>query len=224
MRVFENIDCIDGIRRYPARFFDLAIVDPMYDLPDVYLCQGNKVSKTGVTRKHIDTAKKLAGGAIVCQDYFTELLRVSKHQIIWGEQYFQFQGKPKGRLIWDKCNDASSFSNAEIASCDLLDGVRIFRYMWNGMIQADMKHKEKRIHPFQKPVPLYRWILKRFAEPGFKLLDTHVGSASSLIAFEEFGLDYAGFEIDGDIYHNAVNRLEQYRLQPALFGSEEMWK
>lgn len=138
--------------------------------------------------------------------YFDELRRVSKQQIIWGVNYFNYSFSP-GRVVWDKCNGASSFSDCEIAYCSLHDSVRLYRYMWNGMcqgksitegyiMQGDKSKNEKRIHPTQKPVALYAWLYQQYAKPGDKILDTHLGSGSSRIAAWKLGLDFVGFEID----------------------------
>jgi site-specific DNA-methyltransferase (adenine-specific) len=122
-----------------------------------------------------------------------------------------------GRIIWDKKNDLSSFSKCEIAYCSLHNRTEIFRYLWNGMLQENMREKEKRIHPTQKPVALYKWLLNKYAKQGDKILDTHVGSASSLIACFQLGFDYVGFEIDKDYYESAQTRLHEAMLQPSMF-------
>lgn len=137
-------------------------------------------------------------------------------------------------IIWDKCNDGSDQSDAEIAFNSLTRRVDIFRYMWRGMFQGksiaegtvqqgNKKLNEKRIHPTQKPVNLYRWICHKYLQKGMKILDTHVGSASSLIAYEEYGLEYVGYEINKDYYDSAQKRLNEFRSQLTLFdlGMEE---
>ena len=139
-----------------------------------------------------------------------------------------------GLIVWDKCNDGSDQSDAEVAYCSLTRRVDIFRYMWGGMFQGksiikgtiqqgNKKLNEKRIHPTQKPVNLYRWICQKYLQKGMKILDTHVGSASSLIAYEEHGLEYVGYEINEDYYNDARKRLEEFRSQITLFdlGMEE---
>ena len=130
--------------------------------------------------------------------------------------------------IWDKCNDGSDQSDAEVAYCSLTRRVDIFRYMWRGMFQGksiiegtiqqgNKKLNEKRIHPTQKPVNLYRWICHKYLQKGMKILYTHVGSASSLIAYEEYGLEYVGYEINKDYYDSAQKRLNEFRSQLTLF-------
>lgn len=138
-----------------------------------------------------------------------------------GGNYFSDVLPPsRSFIVWDKrTTDAmrNDFADCEYAWMSKSLGVaRVFRYLWNGMLQGDMKNKEERFHPTQKPVALYRWILANYAKQGDKLLDTHVGSASSLIAFEERGFDYVGFEIDADYYQKAQKRLEENRAQISM--------
>ena len=224
MSKFINADCIDVMREYPDNYFDIAIVDPPYfSGPEKRKFYGCKVSPIGVQRLYGQTSEWEVPG----KDYFDELFRVSKNQIIWGVNYFQYDFGP-GRIVWDKVNGQSSFSDCEIAYCSMHDSVRLFRYMWNGMMQGksiaeghvqqgNKRLNEKRIHPTQKPVNLYRWLIQKYTKKGDKILDTHVGSASSLIAFEEAGLEYVGCEKDKEIYQSALARLEEYKSQIKLF-------
>lgn len=197
-----NLDCMKALKEYPDNHFDLAIVDPPYfSGPEKRGFYGQKVSPIGVQRFYEKSEEWKVPGP----EYFKELERVSKHQIIFGCNYFQWNFPP-GRIVWDKCNEKNSFSDCEIASCSLHDSVRLFRYMWSGMMQGksiseghiqqgNKRLNEKRIHPTQKPVALYKWLLQKYAKPGDLILDTHVGSASSLIACHELGFDYIGFEM-----------------------------
>lgn len=212
------------MKAYPDNFFDLAIVDPPYfSGPEKRKYYGRKESQIGVKRVY----QKTDEWEVPNKEYFDELFRVSKQQIIWGVNYYDYNFSP-GRIIWDKVNGSSSFSDCEIAYCSIHDSTRLFRYMWNGMMQGksiaeghiqqgNKKLNEKRIHPTQKPVNLYRWLLQKYAKQDFKILDTHVGSASSLIAFEEFGCEYVGFEKDKAIYDLALARLVNYKSQVRLF-------
>ena len=211
------MDCMEGMKQFPDKYFELAIVDPPYfkGVADEKF-YGAEVSSIGV--KRLCSSSKHWDEGIPNQDYYDELVRVSKHQIIWGCNYYAFN-QPSGRIVWDKENDSSTFSNCELASISLIDSVKIFRYMWNGMLQKDMKNKEKRIHPTQKPVALYKWLLTNYAKEGDKILDTHVGSASSLIACHELGFDYIGFEIDEDYCNMAQERLEAVKAQMNLFDA-----
>ncbi|HEM3451978.1 DNA methyltransferase [Streptococcus suis] len=224
MSKFINANCMDVMRQYPDGYFDLAIVDPPYfSGPEKRKYYGRKISPIGVQRLYGQTSEWEVPGT----EYFEELFRVSKNQIIWGVNYFQYNFAP-GRIVWDKVNGRSSFSDCEIAYCSFHDSVRLFRYMWNGMMQGksiseghiqqgNKSLNEMRIHPTQKPVNLYIWLLHNYASDGDKILDTHVGSASSLIACKELGFEYVGCELDKNIYNLAKQRLETYEMQVKLF-------
>ncbi|MBE5791648.1 MAG: site-specific DNA-methyltransferase [Clostridiales bacterium] len=214
---FRNEDCMIGMARYPDKYFDLAIVDPpYYSGPERRNYYGQKVSKTGVFRSYNPSTRQWT---VPDKTYFNELIRVSKHYIIWGCNYFDYPFQC-GRIIWDKCNGKSTFSDAEIAATDLSRTVRLFPFMWNGMMQGksieegrvaqgNKKLNEIRIHPTQKPVALYEWLLTKFAEPGWRIIDTHVGSGSSLIACSRMGYEATGFEIDIQYYLSAAKRIEE---------------
>lgn len=215
---YYNMDCMIGMKDFPDKFFDLAIVDPPYfSGPERRNYYGRKVSPIGVQRLY----GTLDVWEVPGEEYFRELIRVSKQQIIWGCNYFDWNFPP-GRIVWDKCNGNSTFSDCEIASCSIHNSARLFRYMWNGMFQGksisegwvqqgNKKLNEKRIHPTQKPINLYRWLIQKYVKPGWKILDTHVGSASSLIALEEAEIPYVGFEIDSFMYQISKQRLEEFR-------------
>ena len=203
MNFAYNMDCLSAMQQMPDKYFDLAVVDPPYfsgpERRNFYGCQ---VSPIGVQRMY----KQSEVWQVPDERYFDELRRVSKQQIIWGVNYFNYSFSP-GRVVWDKCNGASSFSDCEIAYCSLHDSVRLYRYMWNGMcqgksitegyiMQGDKSKNEKRIHPTQKPVALYAWLYQQYAKPEDKILDTHLGSGSSRIAAWKLGLDFVGFEVD----------------------------
>lgn len=223
---FYNMDCIEGIKEFPDKYFDLAIVDPPYfSGPEKREYYGRKISPIGVQRIY----KSVDDWSIPDEHYFNELIRVSKNQIIWGCNYYQYIFGP-GRIVWDKCNGTSSFSDCEIAYCSFHNSVRLFRYLWNGMMQGkgliegdvqqgNKKLNEKRIHPTQKPVLLYKWLLSTYAKSGDKILDTHVGSASSLIACREYGYKYVGFEIDKHYYNLAQERIATEGNQITLWNS-----
>jgi site-specific DNA-methyltransferase (adenine-specific) len=226
-----NMDCMEGMKQFPDKYFELAIVDPEYGRKEhggknrsgfVKQKNGTKifVSDGGYTKKLWD--KKPADIS-----YFNELFRVSKNQIIWGANYYSKNFGP-GRIIWDKVNDGSDQSDCEIAYNSLISRVDIVRYMWRGMFQGksikegtvqqgNKALNEKRIHPTQKPIKLYEWLLKKYAKPGDKILDTHVGSASSLIACHNYGFDFIGFEIDKDYYEAAQKRLQAVMSQISMF-------
>lgn len=150
--------------------------------------------------------------------YFAELARVAKKRIIWGGNYFlEHLGATECLIVWDKKRRGMNFADCEIAWTNIKQPCRIFEWKWNGMLQEDMGNKEYRIHPTQKPVALYKWLLRHYATAGDKILDTHVGSASSLIACRECGFKYVGFEIDEDYYKLAQKRLQAAEDQMNLF-------
>ncbi|MCP1103738.1 DNA methyltransferase [Aequitasia blattaphilus] len=209
------------MRKFPDNYFDLAITDPPYfNGPNRRKYYGRSESTTNIKRVKYGVIDKWD---VPGQEYFDELQRVSKHQIIWGINYYDVVLGP-GRIIWDKVNGSSSFSDCEIAYCSKHDSVRMFRYMWNGMMQGksieeghiqqgNKRLNEKRIHPTQKPVNLYRWILNTYGKPGDRILDTHVGSASSLIACDELGYLFVGFELDKEQFEKSNNRLLEAQAQ-----------
>lgn len=215
---------MDYLPQFPNKYFDIAVVDPPYfSGPEKRNYYGRTVSPIGVNRYCNPSSE----WSIPEKTYFDELYRVSNHQIIWGCNYFDHHFG-SGRIIWDKCNGNSSFSDCEIAYCSMHDSVRLFRYMWNGMFQGksiseghiqqgNKKLNEKRIHPTQKPVNLYRWIAQKYIERGWKVLDTHTGSASSLIAYQEADIDYVAFEIDPYYFNLANKRLHEHSEQITLF-------
>jgi site-specific DNA-methyltransferase (adenine-specific) len=222
--MISEVACEDNMimmARYPDKFFDLAIVDPMYIMPENYLKPGSEISTTGIKRKHNKQASDLSKLGPTGYDYFNELRRVSKNQIIWGINYYPFASEICGRIVWDKKNDSSSFSHAEIAACSSILGVRIFRYMWNGMLQENMKDKEIKIHAFQKPVSLYCYCLNNYAKRGNKILDTHLGSGSSRIAAYDLGFDFYGCELDKDYYEVQEKRFKTHISQQKLFTPEQ---
>lgn len=223
MSEFINADCLEVMAKYPNGYFDLAFVDPPYfSGPEKRRYYGRKVSPIGVKRLYGETSE----WKVPDKDYFEELFRVSKNQIIWGVNYFDYHFG-SGRIVWDKVNGQSSFSDCELAYCSLHESTRLFRYMWNGMMQGksiseghiqqgNKSLNEIRIHPTQKPVNLYIWLLQNYASDGDRILDTHVGSASSLIACEELGFDYVGCELDKDIFESSNRRLQIYKRQIKL--------
>lgn len=212
-----NADCMDIMQEMPDNAFDLAIVDPPY-FPEANLHyhNGAAVSKTGVKRRNYHRSQSWD---VPTQEYYDELLRVSKEQIIWGINYFDFAGVPVGRIVWDKQRSGliDSFSDAEIASCSLIKGIRIYQYRWDGMLQGNMKNKEKKIHVTQKPVSLYKWILDKYAKDGDKILDTHGGSMSSAIAAHDMGFEMTIIEKDPEYFATARRRLQWHQAQQKLF-------
>ena len=213
-----NIDCMQHMRETKDNYYDLAICDPPYFKGVGTLgFFGSKTSSSmrDYWKDNINTEMWDAGVPSI--DYINELKRVSKHQIIWGINYFDFSNVVgSGRIIWDKKNCGSSFSHCEIASCSMIDSVKIFRYAWSGFVQENMKQKQVKIHPTQKPIELYEWLLDRYAKLGDKILDTHSGSGSSAIAAANFGFDYVGCELDAKMCEKSQKRLDQHIKQGRL--------
>lgn len=213
MITITNEDNMELMKRYEDNHFDLAIVDPPY---------GIDISKTGNVGgnnlgKAKDYGKKEWDSVIPTANYFKELKRVSKNQIIFGGNYMieHLENTPCF-LIWDK-NNSGNFADAELAWTSFQTATRIFKSTWNGMLQHDMKNKEIRIHPTQKPVRLYEWILDNYTEKGFKVLDTHLGSGSIALACHNREFDLTACELDTDYYKNALNRLKQHQSQLTMF-------
>ncbi len=213
------------MKRYPDNHFELAIVDPPYfDGPQKLGYYGANVSGSGVVRKGY---KEIGSWQLPEEKYFKELFRVSKHQIIWGCNYYANHIPNVGRIIWDKVNGSSSFSDCEIASVSTHESVRMYSYMWNGFMQgssADGKKmegnkrlNEKRIHPTQKPVKLYEWLLMKYAKEGDKILDTHLGSGSVSIACHNLKFDLTACELDKEYYTEAMKRLDDHVSQIRMF-------
>lgn len=191
----------NGLPSYPDKFFDLAIVDPPYGIGIEKISQFSGGKRTGSNRnwKKGDWDKERP-----TEEYFKHLFRVSKNQIVWGGNYFtDFLPPSMGWVFWDKgqriCN-----SDGELAFTSFSKALRVAE-----LNRAHTQYHGGGFHPTQKPVKLYRWLLENYAKPGDLILDTHVGSASSLIACESMGFDYVGFEIDPDYYAAAKNRMSK---------------
>lgn len=225
-----NMDCMDGMAQFPDGYFDLAVVDPPYfSGPERRGFYGRRDG--GILGKRIEYTIQKTAWQVPDERYFQELFRVARRYIIWGCNYYSYP-LPPGRIVWDKCNESSSFSDCELAATNIHDSVRLFRYMWNGMMQGksitegstmqgNKVRNEKRIHPTQKPVILYDWIFQKYAEPGFKILDTHLGSGSSRIAAYEAGLDFIGFEIDPTMFAAEEQRFADHTAQQSLFHAQK---
>lgn len=225
LNVAHNIDCMEYMRSIPDKFFDLSVVDPLYfSGPEKRGYYGAKESKIGVHRGyHISPDWEIPG-----PEYFAELFRVSKKYIVWGCNYFKADFWP-GRIVWDKCNGENSFSDCEIAATNCHESVRLFRYMWNGMMQGksiseghimqgNKKLNEVRIHPTQKPVALYTWIFSRYAKHGYKVLDTHMGSGSSRIAAYDADINFVGCEKEPHYFEMQEQRFREYTAQERIEG------
>jgi site-specific DNA-methyltransferase (adenine-specific) len=218
---FYHMDCMEGMKQYPDKFFDLAIVDPPYGINVANNTTGTVIRNKSDKDRFVTKSWDLE---IPNSEYFEELSRVSKNQIVWGGNYFlDILGYCKAPIIWDKLNGDSMYADGEMAwtSKNLPKNLRIFKHQWCGAFKASERKTEK-IHPTQKPVALYEWLLNNYAKQGDKILDTHVGSASSLIACYNLGFDYVGFELDEDYYKAACKRIEARKNQMDMFHMEEL--
>jgi site-specific DNA-methyltransferase (adenine-specific) len=213
--------------RYPDNFFDLAIVDPPYGIgeADGKNASRNKGFGTGVNKsKKVclskDYGKKEWDNNFPNEYYFNELKRVSKNQIIWGANHF-IQNIPDANsscwIVWDKQNGQSDFADCELAYCSFKTAVRKISLRWNGMLQHDMKNKEVRIHPTQKPVKLYEWLLMNYAKENDKILDTHLGSGSIVIACHNLKFDLTACELDKEYFEASLKRLHNHQSQLQMF-------
>ena len=192
---YINCDCMQGMKEFPDKYFDLAIVDPPY---------GINIQKSGRLGRY--NTKNVWDSEIPSDDYFNELFRVSKNQIIWGGNYFDLP-PTKCFLIWDKKQPENiSFASCEFAWTSFDSVAKTFYY-------SPMNDNDKRIHTTQKPVALYEWILSRYAKDGDIILDTHVGSASSLIACYNTNHKFVGFELDKYYYELSKKRLDAEMAQ-----------
>jgi site-specific DNA-methyltransferase (adenine-specific) len=219
-------DSLEIMPEIPDKEFQLAIVDPPYfDGPNKLGYYGARESSCGVFRGDF---KKIGKWNVPEQQFFDDLSRISYDQIAWGINYFPIKHLGTGRIVWDKCNENSTFSDCEIAFCSKIDHVKKFTFMWNGMLQGksisegslaqgNKKLNEERTHPTQKPVALYRWLLKNYAKEGDHILDTHGGSMSSVIACLEMGFKITCIEIDEDYFNAGCERVRQAQRQGKLF-------
>jgi site-specific DNA-methyltransferase (adenine-specific) len=210
----KNMDCIEYMSQFPDKYFELAIVDPPYGIDVTNQSQG----KGGGVAKKIQYKKTNWDKSAPNYLYFNQLMRVSKNQIIWGANHFisEIPFNSSCWVVWDKDNGDTDFADCELAYTSFKSAVRIFKWKWSGMLQQDMKNKENRIHPTQKPVALYRWLLKNYAKPNEKILDTHLGSGSSRIAADMEGFDFYACELEKDYFNASCKRFEEYKQQLKL--------
>ena len=203
------------IKDFKDNQFDLAIVDPPYsnDTESLdRLLQDMKGRKASAGVNRTDTLRNMQP----TDEYWEDLLRVSKNQIIWGVNWYN-RTFGVGRIVWDKKNEKSNFSDCELAYQSFNRKTIKFEFMWNGMLQENMKNKEIRIHPTQKPIQLYKWLLHNFSKKGDKILDTHLGSGSIGVACHYFEVDLVGIEIDVEYYRTAKQRIDDLTRQKTLF-------
>lgn len=205
---------LELMARYEDNYFDLAIVDPPYGIN----MDGGKIGGDNLGKAKDYTQKNWDNKA-PNKEYFKELKRISKNQIIWGANHF-IENIPNANsscwIVWDKDN-TGNFADSELAYTSFNTAVRNFKWRWNGMLQQNMKNKQKRIHPTEKPIQLYEFLLTNYAKEGDKILDTHLGSGSIAIACHNLKYDLTACELDTEYYNSAMKRLKQHTDQQRLF-------
>jgi site-specific DNA-methyltransferase (adenine-specific) len=230
-------DCMEAMALMPDKAYDLAIVDPEYGIGESMKTQSRPLTakqKNG-TRLPVKGARKYEvkqwDKKRPSSEYFQELRRVSEHQIIWGGNYFaDLLPASKGWIVWDKVNEKSDQSDCELAWTSFDRGLRKVTFLWNGFLQGqsilegrfakgNKKLNQQKIHPTEKPIPVYQWLLKNYAKPGWNILDTHGGSAAIAIACYEMGFDLDLWEIDEEYYHDAAVRFNQHVAKDKAQGS-----
>jgi len=210
-----NDDCMNILPDYADDYFDLAIVDPPYGIKE----DGKSNHSRSILAETTKFTPKDWDKNSPDKSYFDELLRVSKNQIIFGANHFisKIPYDSSCWVVWDKENGASDFADCELAWTSFKTAVRKYKFMWAGMLQGNMKEKQVRIHPTQKPKQLYSWLLETYANPTDKVLDTHLGSGSSAIACHYFGTQvFVGIEIDKEYFDMASERIEKQTMQIKL--------
>jgi site-specific DNA-methyltransferase (adenine-specific) len=208
-------DCLEAMKEMPDNTYDLAIVDPPYGIGEDGGTNGTR-GKIAKSKVYVSKGWDKEPPSV---EYFNELKRVSKNQIIWGANHF-IDRVPYGSscwVVWNKDNGATDFADCELAYTSFKTAVRMFTWKWQGMLQQDMKNKEVRIHPTQKPVKLYEWLLDNYAKEGDKILDTHLGSGSIALACHNRKFNLDAWEIDKEYYNNAVERLDTHKSQLTMF-------
>jgi site-specific DNA-methyltransferase (adenine-specific) len=209
-----NIDCIEGMKQYPDKYFDLAVVDPPYGIGASEMTMGSGKNKKYKKGKNWDNQTP-------SEEYFNELFRVSKNQIIWGGNYFKLP-ITKSWILWDKgIYGDCDFADGEMAWTSFDKVLRIAQIRYKGFLGADTE----RIHPTQKPIALYEWIFTNYAKECMKILDTHLGSQSSRIAAYKSKLDFIGFELDKEYFEQGNQRFEEFKIEfDQEIGTEKILK
>jgi len=242
MIYLHNIDNMNFYQQVNNKFFDLVEADPPYfSGPEKRKFYGNKVSKINVKRRDYPITSTWN---LPDKKWFDEMKRISRNQIIWGANYFEFlcvpfktprrdeihkfiKENPVGWIIWDKCNGSSSFNNYELAWTSFNRPTVIFKFMWNGMMQGkslneghiqqgNKKLNQKRIHPTEKPIFLYDWQFNEFTCAGQKIYSPYGGSFSDAISASKFDIDFYGCEIDKTIFDKAIKRFKQHQSQLSI--------
>jgi site-specific DNA-methyltransferase (adenine-specific) len=212
-----NMDCMEYMQSIPDKYFELALVDPPYGIGE----DGKSNHSRGkATKPNLYTPKNWDQYA-PNSEYFNLLKLKSKNQIIFGANHFinniPFNVNSPCWIVWDKQNGQNDFADCELAWTSFNSAVRKFIFRWAGMLQGDMKNKQIRIHPTEKPIKLYEWILMNYAKEGDKILDTHLGSQSSRIASYNLGFEFVGTELDQEYFDQGCKRFENHIKQLTIF-------
>jgi site-specific DNA-methyltransferase (adenine-specific) len=212
-----NEDNMLLMSRYPDNYFDLAIVDPPYGIDFSNFNRTNKASD-GTRVKANKYKNSNWDDSIPKDEYFIELIRVSKQQIVWGGNYFPilWNNGCKGFIFWYKGNPVPNFADGELAYTSFNKVAKQFDFRYYGALQGKTSADDK-IHPTQKPKELYKWLLDNYAQEGDKILDTHLGSGSIAIACHDYGFELTACELDKEYYDKAIQRIVNHTNQTKLF-------
>lgn len=219
IRLF-NGNCMEWMKQVSDNYYDLAIIDPPYGIKEDGL-KNHSRGKLAQTRKY--TPKEWDNNSPDVS-FFNELIRISKNQIIWGANHFisKIPYDSSCWIVWDKDNGNTDFADCELAWTSFKTSVRKFKFKWQGMLQEDMKNKQERIHPTEKPIKLYEWILQKYAKHGDKIFDSHFGSLSIGIACHNLGFELDACELDKEYYQKALDRLKKHQSQANIFNANEI--
>lgn len=215
---------MEYMKTIPDKYFDLVIADPPYgiDIATKFSKVSGVKGKNNLGKKGIYELKNWDKTS-PDKDFYSELIRISRNQIIFGANHFieKIPYSSSCWIVWNKLNSESPFADCELAWTSFKTSVRMYEYRWNGMLQGDMKNKEVRIHPTQKPVKLYEWILKNYAKAGDKIFDPMFGSGSSRIACHKHGFEWTGCELDKHYFDLQEKRFKEYSAKLELFSNKE---
>ena len=209
--VVYNEDCVEALKRFDDNYFDIAIVDPPYGLGNRLSDGGGKLKNTPMAVLYRDKDWDVLPSA----EYWEQLFRVSKNQMVFGANYFlEYLPSSRGIICWDKKTGANSYADCELALTNIDSNARIITKFWLG---AHAQDDDGRIHPTQKPIMVYDFIYQNYAKEGYKILDTHLGSGSNRISAQKNGFDFTGFEIDKDYYEAQEKRFKDFVSQLRMF-------
>ena len=215
-----NMDCRAAMREMPDKAFSLAIVDPPYGIGIANKKDGFH-SRKG-KRSYNPHAKKSWDSSIPPPEYFSELMRVSENQIVWGGNYMtDYLYASRCWIFWDKVKSVQNYADGEFAWTSFDENARKVTIQHSGFLRSD---PQKSIHPTQKPIALYKWLLQNYAKPGDTILDTHLGSGSSRIAAYDMGFDFTGYELDTEYFNASDARFKNHISNLKLFAPEEMYR